>query len=366
MPQQHTYAAFLSFAYPDKELVKCLSNLFKQVGKDVFFSPQELPKAKTEEWRTSIKDAIRESTCFVPIYTRHSLRREWVLYESGVADACKLLRVPARAASVSPLEIEDLPNPGAFVYDLSDKELLAKLIIKVGVHDGEDEAEFTTKVYNQVLSSPLADRIAQLSRTRWVFIAGNYPENAALPNSGIDWFTNRQEYLDRLKKFCEMLTDELLDQGFSVCACPQVEAVGMHVTARAVEYLGNVDHPAHVDFAIGGIHPIDREARKSGLSETAIRKWLDHIMEFRKSYLSNQEWLILIGGNHGTKEEYDAARDSKVKVITIPCFGGTAATLYSRDTDPVKGPCARCEKRQGLCDSKSVQQLVTALKGNVS
>jgi hypothetical protein len=269
-------------------------------------------------------------------------------------------------ASVSPSDIEDLPSPGAFVYDLSEKEMLASLITKVCVYDGEDEDTFAPKVLNVVQNSPLAEKVIQLSRTRWVFVAGNYPENAALPSSGINWFITRQEYLDRLKRFCEMLTEALLDQGFSICACPQVEAVGMHVSAKAVAYLDKTQHPSHVDFAIGGIHPIDREARKSSLSETARRKWLDHIMEFRKSYLSNQEWIILIGGNEGTKEEHDAAKKSKVKVMPIPCFGGMAATLHTRNPDYIKGPCARCEKRDGRCDTKEIQQIVLALKGNTT
>jgi hypothetical protein len=366
MTKKKPYAAFLSFAHPDRELVMCLKSLFGQLNKEVFFSLQELRKAKTREWRTKITEAIHDSTCFIPIYTRHSLRREWVLYESGIADAYKLHRLPARVASVSPSDIEDLPSPGAFVYDLSEKDLLARLIINVCVHDGEDEAAFTPRVYNIVQDSPLAKRVCQLSLTRWVFIAGNYPEDAALPNSGINWFTTRQEYLDRLKRFCEMLTEALLDQGFSVSACPQVESVGMHVINRAVSYLDSVQHPSDVDFSIGGIYPIDRTARKSSLSETARRKWLDHIMEFRKSYLSNQEWIILIGGNEGTKEEHDAARKSKVKVMAIPCFGGTAAVIHSRTADNIKGPCAHCEKRKGLCDVKDVQQIVSALKGDVS
>ena len=330
----------------------------------MFFSIQELPKARTREWRSKIIEAIRHSACFVPIYTRHSLRREWVLYESGIADACKLHRLPARVASVSPSEIADLPSPGAYVYDLSEKDLLARLIINVCIHDGEDEGIITPKVYNVVQESPLAERICQLSRTRWVFVAGNYPENAALPNSGLNWFTTRQEYLDRLKRFCEMLTEILFDKGFSVSASPQVEAVGMHVITKAVDYLDNVKHLPHVDFAIGGIHPIDREARKSSLSETARRKWLDHIMEFRKSYLSNQEWLVLIGGNEGTNEEYDAAKKSKVKIMPIPCFGGTAAIIYSRASEDITGPCVHCAKRNGLCETREIEQIVLALKGS--
>ena len=366
MKKKKHYAAFLSFASPDTELVTCLRALLRQLKKDAFFSPQslqELAKTKTEGWRRKIIAAVHDSECFVPIYTRHSLRREWVLYESGVADAYKLHRLPARAASVSPSEIEDLPSPGAFVYNLSDKDHLARLITNICVHDGDDEAVVKPTVYKLVHSSPLADEILKLAQTRWVFIAGNYPDNAASPNSGINWFTNREQYLERLKNFCVTLTEVLLDEGFSVSACPQVDAVGMHVIDRAVSYLDNIQHPAHVDFAIGGIHPIDREAREKGLSETARRKWHDHIMEFRKSYLANQEWIILIGGNEGTKEEHEAAKKSKVKVLTIPCFGGIASTLPSNKADMIKGACAHCIERQGLCDLKDIQNIVSVLKG---
>jgi len=364
--QKKKYVAFLSFAHPDKELVTCLRNLFRQLNKDAFFSPQslqELPKTKTKEWRRKIIDAVRDSVCFVPIYTRHSLRREWVLYESGAADAYKKQRFPARSASVSPSEIEDLPSPSDFVYDLSDKNQLAQLITNVCVHDGDDEGMIRPRVHNLVLTSPLADELCKLARTRWVFVAGNYPDNAALPTSGINWFTNRADYLERLKRFCGMLTEALLERGFSICACPQVDAVGMHVTAQAVAHLDNIHHPSHVEFAIGGIYPIDREARKTELSETARRKWRDHIMEFRKSYLANQEWLILIGGNEGTKEEHDAAKETKVKVMTIPCFGGMAASLHAKATDSVKGPCGHCIKRNGQCEVKDIQQIVTVLSG---
>jgi hypothetical protein len=366
MRKTKKYAAFLSFAHPDKELVMCLKNLFRQLDKEVYFSLQELPKAnKSKEWRKTIIDSIRNSSCFITIYTPHSLKREWVLYESGIADAFKIQRLPARVSSVLPSEIEDLPNPGAFVYDLSDKDSLANLITKVCVIVGEEESSYALEVLNVVHNSPLAERIYHLSRTRWVFIAGNYPDNAALPTSGLNWFTTREDYLDRLKKFCKMLTETLLREGFSVSACPQVEVVGMHVISEAVAFLDDVagQHPMHVDFSIGGIHPIDREARNSSLSDTAKRKWIDHIMGFRKSYLSNQEWLILIGGNEGTKEEYAAAKASKIKIMTIPCFGGISATIHSKATFKLKGPCAHCIKRDGTCDHNDIMNIVLALKG---
>lgn len=358
------YAAFLSFAYPDKDLVDYLRSLFQQLNKQVFYSPQSLQeslKAKPKGWRRKIIDAVRDSACFVPIYTRHSLRREWVLYESGVADAFRKQRFPARSASVSPTEIEDLPGPGDFVYDLSDKDQLAQLITNVCEQDGDDRGTVQPKVFNVVHNSPLAEAVCKLARTRWVFVAGNYPDNAAQPSSGINWFTNRADYLERLKRFCEMLTESLLEGGFSVCACPQVDSVGMHVTAKAVAYLDDTDHPPHVDFAIGGIYPIDRDARNRALSETARRKWHNHIMEFRKSYLSKQEWLVLIGGNEGTREEHDAAKKAKVKVIAIPCFGGMAASLHAKTTDSGREPCGRCTKRNGLCDAKEIRQIVTTL-----
>jgi hypothetical protein len=101
MRKQARYAAFLSYADPDKSLVQELAKLFGQFNEQVFFAKVNLPMSGTPEWRRAIAEAVKESASFVHICTRHSLRRPWVLYESGVADACAIPRFAARVSNVA-------------------------------------------------------------------------------------------------------------------------------------------------------------------------------------------------------------------------------------------------------------------------
>ncbi len=88
---------------------------------------------------------------------------------------------------------------------------------------------------------------------------------------------------------------------------------------------------------------------------------MDHIVLFRKTYLANQEWLIAIGGNLGTQEEYEAARDCGVKVVSIPCFGGTAASTATSAVDGMLAPCKTCTKRDGMCSQQTIEEIVASL-----
>ncbi len=356
--KEEEYAAFLSFADPDRDFVKLIHDLFWQLKVRTYFAPEQLPKAGSPEWRKQIIREIQNSYSFVPIYTRHSINRPWILYETGLADANGLPRYPARVSSVPIADIDYLPGPGAFTYDLFDKNSLAQLIINVCLSKGGDKDKVTAKVNSIVETSTFTKQIITLSKTRWVFIAGNFPTNAALPDSGIEWLTTKEDYKTRLKDFVEVLTETLLDQGFSIAACPQVSAVGMNVINKAVSCLDSKDYVGPVDFRISGIYPIDREAREITLSASAKKKWLDHIMSFRKSYLIDQEWLIVLGGNQGTREEYLAAEASKLNIFSIPCFGGTAESICGEKSTDIGEPCRSCTKRDGLCGRDGITKIV--------
>ena len=363
MNPQKKYVAFLSFADPDRELANSISNLLSELGQRAYFAPLDLPKTGTPEWRRAIISAIQNSCTFLPIYTRHSLRRPWVLYESGVADASKLPRFPARVSSVSVSDIDYLPSRDALCYDLSDIDSLADLLTNVCLQKGVTREEISPRVH-RVLDSMenTIKKIITLSKIRWVFIAGNFARDASQPDSGIKWYTTQADYEARLKDFVETLTETLLCREFSISACPQVPAVGRHVTNKALSCLDSKHYLAPADFKIGGIYPIDREAREITLSEGAKRKWLGHLLSFRKTYLADQEWLIVIGGNVGTSEEYEAARECGVKVFPIPCFGGTAASIADPERNLLAEPCRSCQRRDGLCGSEGIAKVVEYLE----
>jgi hypothetical protein len=205
--------------------------------------------------------------------------------------------------------------------------------------------------------------IIGLAKKRWVFVAGNTVNDPGRSDSGVDWYTTTADYENRLREFSESLTELLLENGFSIAACPQVRSLGMHVTERAMSCLDTKHYEGPVEFRIAGIHPIDREAREIKLSsETAKKKWLDHIMAFRGTYLENQEWLVLIGGNDGTQEEFQAATKCGVKTFAVPCFGGTAMRVFNKHKSLRIEPCARCTTRDGQCGDVGIKGIVGYLK----
>jgi hypothetical protein len=365
MAESESYDAFLSFADPDRDLVETIHDLFWLMQKRTYFAPKDLQEAKTTKWRKQIRLAIQNSKAFVPIYTRHSIGRPWVLYESGLADARDLLRFPARVSSISVSEIEDLPSDSAFCYDLSNRENLASLITNVCSNGTTNRDEIAAKVQRKVMTSDLAKKVLTLSKKRWVFIAGNRPDDISQHDSGVDWFTTQSDYENRLRNFSEILTECLLDQEFSISACPQVPTLGKHITQKALNCLGSREYGEHIEFKISGIYPIDRDAREITLLETAKKKWLEHILSFRKTYLSNQEWLVIIGGTLGTQEEYEAACDCKVKVFAVPCFGGTARKIFEKEKLTRHHPCDKCDRKDGSCRKEDIALITSYLKGKI-
>lgn len=355
--------AFLSFADPDRDLAKSISQLFWQLGESAYFAPVDLPKSGSPKWRDAIISAIKSSNSFVPIYTRHSLRRPWVLYESGVADSVGLPRFAARVSSVSPSDIDYLPSGSVLYYDLSNEDSLADFITNVYLSKTGERAEVSARVNRAIKNSrSIVQRILTLAKTRWVFIAGNTPKNLSQQEPALTWYKTQAQYRFRLWDFVEVLTEALLKNGFSITSCPQVPDVGMRVTEKALSCLDSKQYPNPVNFKISGIYPIDREAREITLSKTAKKKWMDHILEFRRSYLADQEWLLVIGGNVGTSEEHAAALDCGVKVFPVPCFGGTATHIYSSAKSHLLEPCKSCSKKDGSCGAEEINQLIESLK----
>jgi hypothetical protein len=214
---------------------------------------------------------------------------------------------------------------------------------------------------NQKLdTSKYTDEIVSLAKTRWVFIAGNTPQECERPNEDIPWFTTSDAFKEKLRDFVIALTKALLERGFSVTACPQVDAVGLHAINTAADVIAGQRLPDHIDYRIAGIFPIDRSAKNIGLSENAKKHWVAHIMKFRRSYLADHDWLVLVGGNQGTQDEYEAAKSLKVKTLAIPCFGGTARRVADEDRQDLQNPCAEC-RLGGPCATECAERIAEYL-----
>lgn len=335
------FAAFLSFADTDRALVAELRELFSDVDLKTYFAPDNLPKGGTPAWKDAILNSIRNSSCFVPILTRNSISRPWVLYECGAADILRIPNYPGRVAGITKADIAKVPGPDAFVYDLYELGSLTNLVLTVfrTVRGGQITKENEELVKLRVESSPHTRAIMSKARIRWIFIAGSLPK---VPGH-IDRMTveNRPDLHGQevLVHITEEITQSLLDAGFSISSCSEVPVVGSVVARQVTRWMCDKG-PSEIErYRIGGLYPIDRQTRERDLSPRERKLWTELFMEFRKSYLRNHEWLIVLGGNEGTEEEVEAANDlGSVRVCTVPAIGGTGLKVWEEQATGIRGP----------------------------
>lgn len=337
--KSHNYDAFISFAEPDRPLALLLNKLLSALGFDCFYAPKNVPARAPERWQEFIVEAgLKRSTCFVPIYTPNSLKREWVLFEAGAAAAMKLRFLATRIEAIDPKEIMTLPFGHRLnCYGLHEKGSLMDLaqniycekLKKAGKREYEEELKIFRSKVELVFSrkKPLVKELLGAARRRWAFIAGNLPSGS--------------EEKTKLRKFVGELTRELLTSGFNISACPQVKNVGLVALKVAHSFMekGNACTRigCKVDYEFGGIYPIDHVLRYSKIGTKEVRdRWRQHLLEFRESYLEGKEWVVLIGGNEGTREEFEAIQringrsGSKIKTCFVTCFGGVAKSAFAR------------------------------------
>jgi hypothetical protein len=238
-----------------------------------------------------------------------------VLFESGVAEAHCLRRFPVRTAGVSLNDIE-LIGRDVTVFDLSSPRELTDLVVNVSqVHNPNQDQDRLRKAIETLLTrNDYRDTILNLAKNRWVFIAGSLPKEAqddpALPS--------------RLRTFARQLTISLLQRGFSVISCPQVENIGKVVLEAYLDYRKQHRDEA-IHYRIGGLYPVDLFAReKSDLDVEIQEAWKQQLHGFRKDYLTDVEWLLLVGGSVGTQEEYKAARELQTKICPFHSLVGLA------------------------------------------
>lgn len=374
MPKR--FRAFLSFANPDKALAEAMYHLFHLLGHRTFYAPIELPGVEigSAEWRSSIVQAIKDSDVFIPIYSRRSVHRTWVIYESAVADSNDIPRVPVKTSSIATSAIEDLPSRRDFIFDLSDEGQLRKLFEQVcgravsttgSACDHAVAVALTKERLSSEDGNALVKKILTLSRSRWVFVAGNTPSNEARLREEVPWFTTLDAYKDNLRKFVESLTEKLVKEQFSIMACPPVESVGLHVVNRAAELHARQGSDKTFDYEIGGIYPFNTDLSNIRLSTHALTRWKKHTLAFRRMYLASQEWLVLIGGNQGTRDEFEAAKDCDTKIFPVPCFGGTALKVFNELKGERPFPCSGCSHAGCEFEAQCIDKIVNYLKSNI-
>lgn len=338
MPKEHD--VFISFAEPDRELAKLLHELFKAVGISSYFAPEALRKTP-HDWEEGIlKKGLKQTSCFVPIFSKYSVDRKWVIFEAGAATALGSKIFATRVEGITTKEIDGFPRAHRLQhFSLSDREDIKALIENIVSTKHKDEKDillsqlskvdeiFDSKSGNE--RSRLVNELVCQAKKRWVFMAGNIPLSNP-PQS--------EEFRDEFKNFVKSLTMCLFKGGFNLSACPQVEMLGRVVLDSAEEFISEDGfcgvEGCDVDYEIAGIYPVDAQLRISPIPNKQLEtQWKKHLLKFRRSYLENKDWLIIIGGNAGTNEEFEALKEINktrrhgIKVCLIPHFGGAGRRL---------------------------------------
>ena len=335
------YDVFISYAQPDAVLAEKLCDLLRALDLKPFFAPAHLPKESAKDWEKGIlKNGLNKSRCFLPLFTHQSLHRPWVLFEAGAAAALKMQFFIAQVHGVDDKEVNLFPYAHNFIHSkLYHEEDLKNLLInihKTKSKSGKESESFRRKV-DQVFVDRrvVVDAVTCQARRRWIFIAGNQAK-ATIEEDQIK--------SEDLKEFTQLVSTQLIEQGFNISACPQVETVGKVALETADEWTAHGRScpitGCEVDYEIGGIYPIDQKAYKSKLMDARAKtRWQEHLLQFRKSYLSNKDWLLVIGGNEGSAEEFQAVqelnneRNFGIKVCFVTYFGGSAFKIFKKKSN---------------------------------
>jgi TIR domain len=329
------YDAFISYADPDIDLAQDLNELFEAAGLKTFFAPKNLPKMSAQNWEKDIlENALKKSRCFVPIFTRESLKRRWVLFESGAAAASKLAFFVTHVDGIEASDVNLFPYMHNKIYcKLHRRDDLQQLVLNVAqlkYRESSDLVEQTQRVDKLFNGhNVLVEKILCKARRRWVFIAGNTPKVTS--KAGVMPAKD-------IPNFVRLLSAQLMESGFNLSACPQVTAVGKVVLKTAQKRIADgktcSTTGCEADCEIAGIYPIDRVLSLTGVSSKRImERWSGLLLQFRQTYLSNKEWVVIIGGNKGSEEEFhtvcklNQSRDLGIRVCLITCFGGVSRDL---------------------------------------
>jgi hypothetical protein len=360
-------SVFISYSTDDIDLVNKLCKLFRGIHIKTWQASVDLFRGDGKAWKKDVIKGIKNSQAIIPIYTRNSINRPWVLYELGAADVRDLPKYPVRTSEISIEEIKRfIPGEEVQVYNLFDREALTELFTNIiclqfGSTVNETNKDTARKLVIQYLKDNLiADEIINKATTRWIFIAGNIPRISSSETTNTIKSISENEFNTKVPQLLSTLTEQLLEADFSIMTCPHVKSVGQIVTQKTLSWIGRKKKPLR--FQLGGIYPVDEVLRNLNIDPSYKSIFQDRLKDFRKGYMQNQEWLLIIGGNEGTQDEYEAAVEKNIMIMPLPCFGGIGAQLYQQYENLRRLPCTKCIKKDGNCTSDDIKTLISIFK----
>lgn len=349
---------FISFALRDEDTAKQLKKTLELCGLRVYCSVNE---SYGEKFEDKIIDAISHSALFLAIYTPVYGASRYCDFERGLAVANNLPIFAARTSDVAPDSIQSLPGAsGLFSHNISTVDGAETLLKNIFCH--LDPIIATQCAFDGQPTKELIEDLAHGASRRTAFIAGSVP----IDRRDLDEIRMRDHFVEldhapaeqKLAAIADDTTRGLLRAGFIVGSWPVVPGVGNPVFRSAHQFAreDQCDEPLH---QIGGIWPgyaqQREELRIAGvhLSAAEDRHFARVFADFRVQYLRHYDWVVILGGQSGTREEFNVAREiDGIRIVTVPALGGTGRNVWE---DRQSGPFTPNDRTWG---ARSRQKLI--------
>jgi hypothetical protein len=106
----------------------------------------------------------------------------------------------------------------------------------------------------------------------------------------------------------------------------------------------------HRRYKIAGHYSVDKalKSMEKRLPPGVDTRGLSELISaFRKSYMLDKEWIVIIGGSKGTKEETEEAQKlGATRIFPVPCMGGYGRELWEKESSSGLGGllkiCGKC------------------------
>ena len=305
------YIAFISYANEDHDLAQDIRLLLisaknkLELKGDIFIDTN----IHTEEWRKEIMLSIPNSSWFIPIFTKNSIGSPWVNFEVGVAKAKKVKIAPIVTKTIKADQITCCDSQAQC---LEDEDYITNFLKKVCNIISDTDIQ---RLEDFIARDPYVQRIKRRFLERWVYIIGSMPniEKEAQET----WKTITETFISNL-------SEKLLNEGYYLTSFPTVKHVGMTV-ANTVIRLGKMGH-----YSIAGLYEMDNELKdfSKNFSKTKQKEWDIIVSKYRKAYLKNQDFIVIVGGKENTRNEIYSAKNENIEFIPIPCLLGTAEEFW--------------------------------------
>lgn len=327
---------FISYSEKDHYLVEYIYDILinfindNKLSKEyeIFYARKKLTEdAGSSQWKTKIRNNMKESSYCLVVFTPNSVVSRWVNYELGLATASKNMKkiIPL---STKGIDFNLVINNEIQLIDIGENEGL--IAAMEGIFENKNRIIQNWAKNNRAK----LEKISRNAKQKNVYFVGSEPlEEKGKENS--KWKSNVQY-------FVRNLATSLLKLNFKLASFPSVDHIGKLVATCALEKGSDY-------YEIAGLYEFDKQITEFHIKEKINPStWNKTLENFREIYLSDKDNMIIIGGGDNTRNEHAVAeKNLKIQIFPIPCFGGFGQELYEKmrmsdEFDQLEHPCRKC------------------------